>query len=59
MILFLQVSNLTPVRGRFEGECSVKASIKNPAMLAPASKKEQGTVHPDKVHIQDHATVAT
>lgn len=60
MILFLQVRDLTPVRqGRFKEECSVKASIENPAMPAPASRKEQGTPHPDTAQIQHYATVAT
>lgn len=39
------------------GKHTVKASGKNPAAPIPASKKEQGTVHPDVAEIQDNATV--
>ena len=56
----LQVKDLTPVRrGVLQGKHAVKAGVENPAAPAPASKKQQGTAHPDVAPVQDYATVSS
>lgn len=51
--------DFAPVRQSIlQGKHAVKASVKNLAASTPASKKEQGTAHPDVAEIQDYAMAA-